>query len=149
MAQVTPEDFRDIQRKSRGYCRAVDGTRSRKRMDGSATVSRAGYSPYGTDDASDDVTQDAVLRFAKRLGEITQRCAVAAQWITSRTPAAWQYVRRDGETIVVSRSAIRYWAVRDAAAANGYRLDVKPDAPEGQPGAQAMRGLPHAATLQT
>jgi galactarate dehydratase len=30
-------------------------------MDGSATVVREGYAPYGTDDVSDDVTQDAVL----------------------------------------------------------------------------------------
>ncbi|MEV8320993.1 hypothetical protein AB0Q95_43260 [Streptomyces sp. NPDC059900] len=149
MSQVTEEDFEDIQRTSRGYCRAVDGTRSRKRMDGSASVTRAGYAPYGTDDVGDDVAQDAVLRFAKRLGEITQRCAVAAQWIASRAPAAWQYVRRDGGTIVVSRTAIRYWAVRDAAAANGYRLDGKPDAVDARHGVQVLRGLPHADTLQT
>ncbi|MEW1929903.1 hypothetical protein [Streptomyces sp. NPDC088360] len=148
MAQVTPDDFREIQRKSRAYCRAVDGTRSRKRMDGSATVSGAGFAPYGTDDVSDDVTQDAVLRFAKRLGEVTGRCAVAAQWIATHAPAAWQYTRRDGHTIVVNRATLQYWAVRDAAAVNGYRLDVQPDDVDAQPGAQTMRGILHADTLQ-
>lgn len=149
MAQVTSEDFTEIQRTSRRYCRAVDATRSRKRMDGSATVSRGGYAPYGTDDVSDDVAQDAVLRFAKRLGEITAKCDVAAMWIASREPVAWQYVRRDGETIVVSRATVQYWAVRDAAAGNGYRLDVKPDDVDAVPGAQVMRGVPHADVLPT
>jgi hypothetical protein len=127
MAQVTPEDFTEIQQTARRYCRTVDGTRSRKRMNGSATVSRGGHAPYGTDDVSDDVTQDAVLRFAKRLGEITAHCAVAALWVGSREPSAWQYVRRGGETIVVSRATIQYWAVRDAAASNGYRSDGQSD----------------------
>ncbi|WP_433413251.1 hypothetical protein ACQP1V_29195 [Microtetraspora malaysiensis] len=40
----------EIQKLARGYCRTVDATRSRKRMDGSATVvnlddSRGGHPP--------------------------------------------------------------------------------------------------------
>ncbi|MEU5437158.1 hypothetical protein AB0G73_27790 [Streptomyces sp. NPDC020719] len=98
---------------------------------------------------SDDVAQDAVLLFAKRLGEITSRCEVAAVSVASREPVAWQYVRRDGETIVVDRQRIQYWAVRDAAAANGYRLDVAPDDVDATAGAQVIRGLPHADKLPT
>ncbi|MEV0220321.1 hypothetical protein [Streptomyces sp. NPDC050704] len=98
---------------------------------------------------SDDVTQDAVLRFAKRLGQITANCETAAVWIGSGEPASWQYVRRDGETIVVSRATVRYWAVRDAAASNGYRLDVPPDDIDAVPGAQEIRGMPHADVLPT
>lgn len=134
---------------ARGYCRAVDSTRSRKRMNGSATIVRSGYAPYGTDDVSDDVTQDAVLIFAKRLRDIIATCEISAVWVENREPCAWQYVRRDGETIVVTRKTLQYWAVRDAAARNGYRLDVKPEGTDATPGAQLMRGIPHADKLST
>jgi hypothetical protein len=147
MARVTAADFFDIQRASRGYCRAVDATRSRKRMDGSATSAPGGRARYGTDDVSDDVTQDGVLIFAGRLHKIVSTCAVSAVWVATREPSAWQYVRRDGETIVVTRKTLQYWAVRDAAARNGYRLDVRPDSVDAQPGAQLMRGVPHADAL--
>jgi hypothetical protein len=147
MKQVTAGDFADLQRMSRGYCRSVDGTRSRKRMDGSSTVARGGRGMYGTDDASDDVTQDAVLLFAKRLREIVRTCEVSALWVATREPSAWQYVRRDGETIIVTRKTLQYWAVRDAAARNGYRLDIKPDKIDTLPGVQISRGIPHADTL--
>ncbi|MFF4257930.1 hypothetical protein ACFY1L_42780 [Streptomyces sp. NPDC001663] len=136
MKRVTSEDFKELQRMARGYCRAVDSTRSRKRMDGSATAVRNGSAPYGTDDVSDDVTQDAVLIFAKRLREIIATCEVAALWVATREPSAWQYVRRDGETIVVTRKTLQYWAVRDAAARNGYRLDAKAGVAETPPSVQ-------------
>ncbi|MFF1676098.1 hypothetical protein ACFVYG_08705 [Streptomyces sp. NPDC058256] len=149
MKRVTAEDFADLQRIARGYCRTVDSTRSRKRMDGSASVARSGNALYGTDDVSDDVTQDAVLIFAKRLREIVMTCEVSAVWVETREPSAWQYVRRDGETIVVTRKKIQYWAVRDAAARNGYRLDVKPEEIDVTPGQQITRGIPHADKLST
>ncbi|MEV0318164.1 hypothetical protein ACIBKX_07860 [Streptomyces sp. NPDC050658] len=149
MAQVAPDDFLEIRRVARAYCRAVDATRSRKRMDGSATVVRGGQSPYGTDDVSDDVTQDAVLLFAKRLGEVSAKCEPAAVRVSSRETVAWQYVRRDGETIVVDRKRIQYWAVRDAAASNGYRLDAKPDDIDAAPGRQVTRGISHSEVLAT
>jgi hypothetical protein len=147
MARVTADDFAGIRRAARGYCRAVDATRSRKRMDGSATAAPRGHARYGTDDVSDDVTQDAVLIFAGRLHKIVTTCEVSAVWVATREPSAWQYVRRDGETITVTRKTIQYWAVRDAAARNGYRLDVRPDVIDTLPGVQTVRGLPHADKL--
>lgn len=42
MARVSAEDFRTLQDLARRYCRVVDSTRSRKRMDGSATVAPTG-----------------------------------------------------------------------------------------------------------
>ncbi|MEU6260182.1 hypothetical protein ACFUEN_29745 [Streptomyces griseorubiginosus] len=147
--RLTVADFTELQRIARGYCRTVDSTRSRKRMDGSATIARSGGAPYGTDDVSDDVTQDAVLIFAKRLGDIIETCEVSAVWVATREPSAWQYVRRDGETIVVTRKTLQYWAVRDAAARNGYRLDVKPEETDATPGRQITRGIPHADKLTT
>ncbi len=147
MKHVTENDFRELQRMARGYCRAVDATRSRRRMDGSATAVRGGRALYGTDDVSDDVTQDAVLMFAKRLHKIVTTCEVSAFLVATRQPSAWQYVRRDGDVIVVSRRTVGYWAVRDAAARNGYRLDVRPDAADTVAGLQAMRGVPHADKL--
>ncbi len=147
MARVTAGDFTDLNDLARRYCRVVDSTRSRKRANGSATVIKNGYAPYGTDDVSDDVTQDAVLIFAKRLRKIITSCAVSAVWVETREPCAWQYIRRDGETIIVTRTTLHRWAVRDAAARNGYRLDVKPEEVDTIPGAQAMRGMPHAETL--
>ena len=149
MARVTAEDFAEIGELARRYCRVVDSARSRKRANGSATVVKNGgsYAPYGTDDVSDDVTQDAVLQFAKRLGKIIATCEVSAVWVETRKPCAWQYVRRDGEVIIVTRRTLQKWAVRDAAARNGYRLDIKPEEIDTVPGAQVMRGVPHADTL--
>ncbi|MFF4506669.1 hypothetical protein [Streptomyces sp. NPDC001401] len=149
MKRVTADDFTELQRIARGYCRTVDSTRSRKRMDGSASVIRNGSALYGTDDVSDDVTQDAVLIFAKRLREIIATCEVSAVWVDTREPSAWQYIRRDGETIVVTRKTLQYWAVRDSAARNGYRLDVKPEEIDAIPGKQITRGIPHADKLST
>lgn len=149
MRRLTAADFTELQKIARGYCRTVDSTRSRKRMDGSATVARSGSALYGTDDVSDDVAQDAVLIFAKRLGDIIATCEVSAVWVDTREPSAWQYVRRDGETIVVTRKTLQYWAVRDAAARNGYRLDVKPEEIDATPGMQITRGIPHADKLST
>jgi len=149
MKHITADDFLDLQRMARGYCRAVDATRGRKRMDGSATAARGGRALYGTDDVSDDVTQDSVLIFAKRLREILATCDVSALWVATREPSAWQYVRRDGETIIVARKTLRYWAVRDAAARNGYRVDVRPEEFDTIPGAQVTRGIPHADKLST
>lgn len=147
MGRVTAVDFTEIQRASRAYCRAVDATRSRKRMDGSATAAPGGRARYGTDDVSDDVAQDAVLIFAGRLHKIMSTCEVSAVWVAAREPAAWQYVRRDGETIVVNRKTLQYWAVRDAAARNGYRLDLRPAGADGLSGEMVMPGLPHADKL--
>jgi hypothetical protein len=144
MARVTTEDWADIRKLSRGYCRTVDSTRSRKRMDGSATVIKNGYAPYGTDDVSDDVTQDAVLLFAQRLRDITATCAVAPESGPTRETQAWVYVRKDGGEFTITRTTLQRWAVRDAAARNGYRLDVPPQEIDEAPGAQVMRGLPHA-----
>ncbi|WP_282795219.1 hypothetical protein [Streptomyces sp. CC224B] len=98
---------------------------------------------------SDDVTQDAVLLYAKRLAKIIATCDVAALWVETHEPSAWQYVRKDGETIVVTRSTLHYWAVRDAAAKNGYRLDVKPEELDATPGEQVTRGVPRADKLFT
>ena len=147
MARVNAGDFRSLQDLAQRYCRVVDSTRSRKRMDGSATAAPSGRALYGTDDVSADVTQDAVLIFAKRLGKIIDTCEPAALWTDSREVSAWQYVRRDGWVIVVSRTTLQRWAVRDAAARNGYRLDVAPEEIDAMPGAQLMRGVPHADTL--
>lgn len=143
MERVTPDDWADVLNLSRRYCATVDSTRSRKRKDGSATIARGGHALYGTDDVSDDVTQDAILLFAARLRDIIGTCAVAAQWADTREPAAWLYVRKDGETVTITRATLQRWAVRDAAARNGYRLDMPADAIDETPGEQLMRGLPH------
>lgn len=144
MARVTADDWADIRTLARGYCRTVDATRSRKRMDGSATIVKSGHAPYGTDDVSDDVTQDALLMFAGKLRDVTKSCAAASEWIDTRETSSWLYVRKDGETLPITRQTIQRWSVRDAAARNGYRLDVKPDATDATPGAQIMRAVPHA-----
>ncbi|GAA2323995.1 hypothetical protein GCM10010149_91660 [Nonomuraea roseoviolacea subsp. roseoviolacea] len=143
MARVTPEDWQEIRKLSRGYCRTVDATRSRKRMDGSATVVKAGHAPCGTDDVSDDVNQDAVLLFAQRLRDILAKCQAAPESGATRETQAWIYVRRDGGEMIITRTTLQRWAVRDAAARNGYRVDVPPDDIDATPGAQLMRGLPH------
>ncbi|MGW4793931.1 hypothetical protein ACWEPC_16160 [Nonomuraea sp. NPDC004297] len=145
MARVTPEDWAEIQRLARGYCRTVDATRSRKRMDGSATIVKQGHAPYGTDDVSDDVTQDAVLLFAQRLRDISASCRKSPE-STAEMPA-WVYVRRDGGEMTISRTTLRRWAVRDAAARNGYRVDVLPGEVDATPGAQLMRPVPRAENV--
>jgi galactarate dehydratase len=147
MARVSEDDWADIRSLARRYCRTVDASRSRKRMDRSATVTRDGAAPYGTDDVSDDVTQDAALIFAQRLGEIIATCASSSVRIDTRETDSWQYIRRDRQTIIVTRETLQRWAVRDAAARNGYRLDVPADETDATPGAQRMRGLAHAENV--
>lgn len=144
MARVTADDWADIRKMARGYCRKVDATRSRKRMDGSATIVKRGYAPYGTDDVSDDVTQDAVLMFASKLRDIIKSCPAASLWVDTRETASWLYMRKDGETITITRATLQRWSVKDAATRNGYRLDVKPDDTDATPGSQVIRALPHA-----
>ena len=46
--------------------------------------------------------------------------------------------------MIINRKTLQRWAVRDTAARNGYRLDVPPDEIMETPGAQHMRGVPHA-----
>lgn len=144
MARVTADDWADIRTMARGYCRTVDATRSRKRMDGSATIVKRGYAPYGTDDVSDDVTQDAVLMFASKLRDVIKSCPVASLWVDTRETASWLYMRKDGQVITIARATLQRWSVRDAAARNGYRIDVKPDDVDATPGHQVMRAVPHA-----
>lgn len=144
VARVTAADYAQIQRISRGYCRKVDATRSRKRMDGSATVVRDGVAVFGTDDVSDDVAQDAVLLFARRLRQISESFEASAVSVASREAESWQYVRRDGQVIIVSRQTIMFWAVRDAAATNGYRLDPPPDPSDAEDTPDVTRGIAHA-----
>jgi hypothetical protein len=147
MARVTPEDWAEIRKLARGYCRTVDATRSRKRMDGSATIVKSGHAPYGTDDVSDDVNQDAVFLFAQRLRDVLGKCQSAPESGPSREAQAWIYVRRDGAEMTITRTTLQRWAVRDAAARNGYRVDDPPTEVEATPGAQLMRGLPHAENV--
>lgn len=144
MTRVTADDWADIRTMARGYCRTVDATRSRKRMDGSATIVKRGHAPYGTDDVSDDVTQDAVLMFAIKLRDVIKSCPAASTWVDTRETASWLYMRKDGETITITRATLQRWSVRDAAARNGYRLDVAPDDVDATPGSQVMRAVPHA-----
>jgi hypothetical protein len=147
MARVSADDWADLHTLARGYCRTVDATRSRKRCDGSATVTRSGYGRYGTDDVSDDVTQDAVLMFASRLRDVLKSCASAFVMIDTRETVAWLYRRKEGREMTITRKTLQRWAVRDAAARNGYRLDVPPDEITETPGAQRMRGVPHAENV--
>ncbi|WP_433498848.1 hypothetical protein ACQP1K_00315 [Sphaerimonospora sp. CA-214678] len=147
MARVTSDDWAEIQRLARGYCRTVDATRSRKRMDGSATIVKQGHAPYGTDDVSDDVTQDAILLFAQRLRDVLTSCAPTPESGPTRDAQAWVYVRRDGGEMIITRTTLWRWAVRDAAARNGYRIDVPADEIDATPGAQFMRAVPRAETV--
>ncbi|MGW9205669.1 hypothetical protein ACWGR4_01595 [Embleya sp. NPDC055664] len=144
---VTPEDFAVIQRMARGYCRRLDASRSRKRMDGSATITLGGMGKYGTDDVSDDVTQDATIRFADRLRHIAATCEPSAAEDGAGGPQAWTYVRRDGEKIIATREGIMYWAVRDAAARVGYRSDIRPSEVDGSLDAHSGPGIPHVDKL--
>lgn len=144
MARVTADDWADIRKLARGYCRTVDATRSRKRMDGSATIVKQGHAPYGTDDVSDDVTQDAVLMFASTLRNILKSCPAASLSVDTRETESWLYLRKDGATVTITRTTLHRWSVRHAADRNGYRLDVQPNEVDATPGAQVMRAVPHA-----
>ncbi|MCP2337506.1 hypothetical protein [Actinomadura rupiterrae] len=121
MARITGDDWSEIRKLARGYCHAVDATRSRKRADGSATVVKHGHAPYGTDDVCDDTAQDAVLIFAQKLREVTAHCVPTSGTGAAPENLSWLYVRRDGAQMTVTRAMLRRWAVRDAAARNGYR----------------------------
>jgi len=121
MARVTEADWAAIVDQAHRYCWKVDATRSRKRADGSATIARDGRGTYGSDDVSEDVAQDAVLIFARRLGMITGSCPVASCDAATREPDGWQYQPKDGEMFRADRNMIRYWAVQAAAQRNGYR----------------------------
>lgn len=145
MARVTPDDVAAIRRLARGYCHTVDATRSRKRADGSATISRHGYAPYGTDDASSDVAQDAMIFFAARLGSMIRNCVTASQSVATREPDGWLYQRKtDGEMIVVLRRQMYKWAVVFAADRNQFRWPGEDDS---APGEQTIRALTHAEFL--
>ena len=82
--------------------------------------------------------------FAAKLRDVLKSCAVSALWVDTRDAYAWVYVRKDMSEITVTRRTLQFWAVRDAAARNGYRLDVKPDETDATPGMQVMRAVPHA-----
>ncbi|WP_322750958.1 MULTISPECIES: hypothetical protein [unclassified Frankia] len=141
MARVTESDWTSIRTIARQYCRVVDGTRSRKRMDGNATIAGGRFGKYGTGDVSDDVSQDAVFLFAQNLAKMIRAFEPASLAVATREADSWLYVTRDGRTRVVTRHTLRYWAVRDAAARNGYRLDIPADEIVATPGAQLMRGV--------
>ncbi|TCJ40094.1 hypothetical protein [Parafrankia sp. BMG5.11] len=121
MARVTEHDWEEMQSLAKRYGWAVDRSHSRKRMDGSATVQRDGYAPYGTDDVTDDITQDAMLLYAQRLKSIEASCPVAETDEDTGQPVAWHYTRKDGKRSVATRETLYYWAVHDAAQRNGYR----------------------------
>jgi galactarate dehydratase len=114
-------------------------------MDGSATIVKQGHAPYGTDDVSDDVTQDAVLLFAQRLRDISASCRKAPE--STAEASMWVYVRRDGGEMTISRTTLHRWSVRDAAARNGYRVDVPPTEVDATSGAQLMRAVPRAENV--
>jgi hypothetical protein len=117
-------------------------------MDGSATAGvRGGTGRYGTDDVSDDVTQDAVLIFARILRSVLKSCPAVQMWIDTREPSAWEYTSKDGRESTVTRSTLHRWAVHDAAARNGYRIDERPNETDSKPGMQRMRGVPHAESV--
>jgi galactarate dehydratase len=146
MTWVTEEDWRLLRTHARGYCLKVDAT-SRRRMDRSATITRDGYGPYGSDETSEDVTQDAVQLFAHRFAEIIHTCPVASLSVDTREPDSWQYTTRKGEFMIVTRGTVRHWAVQGAAARNGYRADRPPSKIDATPGAQLMRAVARAEHL--
>jgi galactarate dehydratase len=121
MARVTEADWSAIVEHARRYCWKVDASRSRKRADGSATIARDGRGTYGSDDVSDDVAQDAVLVFARRLGVVIRSCVVASVDVATHEADRWQYQPKDGEMFLADRALIRHWAVLAAAQRNGYR----------------------------
>jgi galactarate dehydratase len=122
MARVTEADWTALAKQARRYCRKVDAARSRKRADGSATIARDGRGSYGTDDVADDMTQDAVLIFARRLGVIIGSCPVVSCDVATREPDGWQYTTKDGEILRADRALLRRWAIGYAAQRNGYRF---------------------------
>lgn len=144
MARVSADDWADIRTIARGYCRTVDASRSRKRMDASATITHGGHASYGTDDISDDVTQDAVLIFAQTLRRILATCIVE-----THEPESWRYVRRDGQTSVITRSTLHKWAVHDAVRHNCNRLDVRPDDVDANDGQQTIHTRPRVEQITT
>ncbi len=144
MARVTDSDWQDIRTIARKYCRKVNFTRSRKRMDGNATIAGGPFGKYGTADISDDVTQDAVLLFAQNLTKISGRFEPASLSVATREPDSWLYVTHKGREFVADREMIMGWAVKDAAARNGFRSDEDPDEVDATPGEQFMRGVAHA-----
>ncbi|CUU61168.1 galactarate dehydratase [Parafrankia irregularis] len=136
MERVTAHDWHAIHLKARKFCRVVDATDSRKRMDGNATYTGRGY---GTADVSDDITQDAVLLFAQLLGKMIRTFEPVAYSVATREADSWLYVTKQGGTFVATRDSLQYTAVRDAARRNGYRIDKKPSETDATPGAQLMK----------
>ncbi|ABD12080.1 hypothetical protein ThrDRAFT_02522 [Frankia casuarinae] len=130
MARVTEADWAAIVTHAHRYCWKVDGSRSRKRADRSATITRDGHAAYGTDDVSDDIAHDAVLIYARRLGMIIRGCVVASIDVTTREADRWQYQPHDADMFLVDRATIRSWAVTDAAQRNGYRPTRRDTSPE-------------------
>ncbi|MFC0554938.1 hypothetical protein ACFFHJ_28970 [Planotetraspora thailandica] len=49
--------------------------------------------------------------------------------------------------MTITRTTLQRWAVRDAAARNGYRIDVPAAEVDVTPGAQLMRGVPRTETV--
>jgi galactarate dehydratase len=115
-------------------------------MDRSATVVRDGHAPYGTDDVSDDVTQDAVLLYAARLRRVSETCERTRD--DDGVPG-WIYRKHNGETVFITGETLRYWAVRDGAWRNGYRVDVPPSELDATPGAQNIRPRTRAEYVAT
>ncbi len=138
MARVTEADRCALSEHAHRYCWKIDASRSRKRADGSATIARDGRGTYGSDDVSDDVAQDAILIFARRLGVITRSCVVASVDMATREPDRWQYQPKDGEMFLADRALIRKWAVQAAAQRNGYR-PPKPSSETTTPEAAELR----------
>ncbi len=144
LARVTESDWRELRTIARKYCRVVNSTRSRRRMDGNATCAGGPFGRYGTADISDDVTQDAVLIFAQNLAKMIGRFQPASLSVATREPDAWLYETRDGRVFVADRAMIMLWAVRDAGRRNGFRLDEPPSDVDATPGEQFMQGVARA-----
>ncbi|MBL7487778.1 hypothetical protein I6A60_38660 [Frankia sp. AgB1.9] len=144
MARVTESDWLEIRTIARRYCRTVNASRSRKRMDGNTTVAGGPFGQYGTADISDDVTQDAVLLFAQRLATVSGKFEPASLSVETREPDSWLYVTQTGRVFVADRHMIMFWAVRQAGRRNGFRTDERLDPIDATPGAQYMQGLARA-----
>jgi galactarate dehydratase len=144
MAKLSEADWSAIRTMARKYCRVVSGTRSRNLMDGNATCAGGPFGRYGTADISDDVTQDAILIFARNLAQYSARFQPASLSVATREPDSWLYETRDGRVIVADRKTIMAWSVREAGRRNGYRIDEPPDDIDATPGTQLMRELDRA-----